>query len=111
MYELFVLACLMQQPNMCVTLKDLYSPHNSHDKCLTRAYEIAKGMPIHMPMYFPKSYKCLARAYEIARGMPIHMPMYFPKSYKCLNMETEGNKIKTKWHTKKEKQPYSRNMD
>ena len=86
MYELFVLACLMQQPNMCVTLKDLYSPHNSHDKCL-------------------------ARAYEIASGMPIHMPKYFPKSYKCINMETEGNKIKTKWHTKKEKQLYSRNMD
>ncbi len=86
MYELFVLACLMQQPNMCVTLKDLYSPHQTHDKCL-------------------------ARAYEIAQGMPIHMPMYFPKSYKCLNMETEGNRIKTKWHTKKEKQHYSRNMD
>lgn len=44
---------------MCVTLKDLYSPHPTHDKCLTRAYEIAKGMPVHMPMYFPKSYKCL----------------------------------------------------
>ena len=25
MYELFVLACLMHQPDMCVTLKDLYS--------------------------------------------------------------------------------------
>ena len=86
MYELFVLACLMQQPNMCVTLKDLYSPHQTHDKCL-------------------------ARAYEIARGMPVHMPMYFPKSFKCLDMETEGNEIKTKWHTKKEKQHYSRNMD
>ena len=50
MYELFVLACLMQQPNMCVTLKDLYSPHQTHDKCLARAYEIARGMPVHMPM-------------------------------------------------------------
>ena len=86
MYELFVLACLIGSPNMCVTLKDLYSPHQTHDKCL-------------------------ARAYEIARGMPVHMPMYFPKSYKCLDMKTEGNKIKTKWHTKKEKQHYSRNMD
>ena len=57
---------------MCVTLKDLYSPHPTHDKCLERAY-------------------------EIAQGMPIHMPMYFPKSYKCLNMETEGNKINTTW--------------
>ena len=48
MYELFVLACLMHQPNMCVTLRDLYSPHETHDKCLSRAYEIAKGMPIHV---------------------------------------------------------------
>ena len=72
MYELFVLACLIGSPNMCVTLKDLYSPHPTHDKCLERAY-------------------------EIAQGMPVHMPMYFPKSYKCLNMETEGNKIKTTW--------------
>ena len=56
MYELFVLACLMHQPDMCVTLKDLYSPHPTHDKCLSRAYEIAQGMPIHMPMYFPKNY-------------------------------------------------------
>ena len=72
MYELFVLACLIGSPNMCVTLKDLYSPHATHDKCLVRAY-------------------------EIAQGMPVHMPMYFPKSYKCLNMETEGDKIKTTW--------------
>ena len=72
MYELFVLACLIGSPNMCVTLKDLYSPHPTHDKCL-------------------------ARAYEIAQGMPIHMPMYFPKSYKCLDMETEGSKINTTW--------------
>ena len=72
MYELFVLACLIGSPNMCVTLKDLYSPHPTHDKCLERAY-------------------------EIAQGMPVHTPMYFPKSYKCLNMETEGNKIKTTW--------------
>ena len=72
MYELFVLACLIGSPNMCVTLKDLYSPHPTHDKCLERAY-------------------------EIAQGMPIHMPMYFPKSYKCLDMQTEGSKINTTW--------------
>tara|TARA_R100000278_G_scaffold17922_1_gene17914 strand:+ start:1521 stop:1757 length:237 start_codon:yes stop_codon:yes gene_type:complete len=59
MYELFVLACLMAKPDMCVTLKDLYGPYKVHDKCLARAYEIAKGMPIHMPDYYPKSYKCV----------------------------------------------------
>ena len=72
MYELFVLAFLISRPNMCVALKELYSPHPTHDKCL-------------------------ARAYEIAQGMPIHMPMYFPKSYKCLDMTIEGEKLKTKW--------------
>ena len=72
MYELFVLACLVSNPQQCLTLQDLYSPHATHDKCL-------------------------ARAYEIAQGIPVHMPMYFPKSYKCLNMETEGDKIKTTW--------------
>ena len=72
MYELFVLACFMHQPDMCVTLKDLYSPHATHDKWL-------------------------ARAYEIAKGMPIHMPMYYPKSYKCLDMKLEGEKLKTTW--------------
>ena len=83
MYELFVLACLMQQPNMCVTLKDLYSPHNSHDKCLARAYEIATELPSYMPNYYALKYKCMI----------------------------EKGKIKTQWHTKKEKQHYSRNMD
>ena len=78
MYELFVLACLVTKVNSCVTLKDLYSPHDTHDKCL-------------------------ARAYVIAKEMPIHMPYYFPKSYKCLDMESEGKKIKTTWLLKSEK--------
>ena len=59
MYELFVLACLTASNNMCVTLKDLYGPYDSHDKCLSRAYEIAVGMPTHMPDYYPRSYKCV----------------------------------------------------
>ena len=78
MYELFVLACLTASNNMCVTLKDLYGPYDSHDKCLSRAYEIAKGMPIHMPMYYPKSYK-------------------------CLDMKLEGEKLKTTWQPKVKK--------
>ena len=70
MYELFVLACLMSDPNKCTTLADLHSPHKTHDKCL-------------------------ARAYEIASEMPSYVPQYFPKAYKCLDMEKEGSKIKT----------------
>ena len=72
MYELFVLACLMTNPNQCITLVDLYSPHETHDKCL-------------------------ARAYVIAQEMPQYVPNYFPKSYKCLDMKKEGEKLTTKW--------------
>jgi|TARA_Y100000289_G_C3888445_1_gene132609 hypothetical protein len=72
MYELFVLACLMANPNQCITLVDLYSPHETHDKCL-------------------------ARAYVIAQEMPEYVPHYFPKSYKCIDMKKEGEKLTTKW--------------
>ena len=58
MYELFVLACLISNPNQCITLQDLYSPHNTHDKCLARAYGISHEMKNYMPHYFAKSYKC-----------------------------------------------------
>lgn len=78
MYKLFVLACLITNPKDCLTLQDLYGPYLTHDKCL-------------------------ARAYVIAKEMPIHMPYYFPKSYKCLDMESEGKKIKTTWLLKREK--------
>ena len=61
---------------MCVTLKDLYSPHPTHDKCLARAYEIAQGMLLYAHV--------------------------LPKSYKCLDMETEGSKINTTWQRKRE---------
>ena len=70
MYELFVLACLISNPNQCITLQDLYGPHETHDKCL-------------------------ARAYVIAKEMPEYVPLYFPISYKCLNLKKEGNKIGT----------------
>ena len=59
MYELFVLACLHANPGGCITLQDLYGPHNTHDKCLARAYEISQGIPVHMPEYFARSYKCI----------------------------------------------------
>ena len=58
MYELFVLACLVTKDNSCVTLKDLYSPHDTHDKCLARAYVISHELKKYMPHYFAKSYKC-----------------------------------------------------
>jgi hypothetical protein len=58
MFELFVLACLISNPQQCLTLQDLYSPHATHDKCLARAYVIAREMKEYMPHYFAKSYKC-----------------------------------------------------
>ena len=58
MYELFVLACLVSNPQKCLNLQDLYSPHDTHDKCLARAYVISQEMPTYMPHYYAKSYKC-----------------------------------------------------
>ena len=58
MYELFVLACLVSNPQQCLTLQDLYSPHDTHDKCLARAYVISQEIPLYLPKYFAKSYKC-----------------------------------------------------
>ena len=43
---------------VCNTKRFSIVPYKTHDKCLARAYEIAQGMPIHMPMYALK-YKCL----------------------------------------------------
>ena len=77
MFETLVLVCLLGTTDTCQALSDLNGPYK------TKA-------------------ECTARAYEIAQGMPIHMPMYFPKNYKCLNMETEGNKINTTWQRKRE---------
>jgi len=64
MYELFVLACLLSNPTQCVTLKDLYSPHDTHDKCLTRAYVISHEIPEYLPQYYAKAYKCLDMSKE-----------------------------------------------
>lgn len=64
MYELFVLACLMSNPNQCITLADLHSPHKTHDKCLARAYVIASELHTYMPEHFPKAYKCFNKNKE-----------------------------------------------
>ena len=70
MYELFVLACFVTKPDICVTLKDLYGPYQEHDKCLTRAYEIATEMPIHMPEYYARSYKCVDMIWNRTKKTP-----------------------------------------
>ena len=64
MYELFVLACLMTDPTQCKTLADLKSPHDTHDKCLARAYVIASELHTYMPGYYPKAYKCFDKNKE-----------------------------------------------
>ena len=58
MYQLFVLVCLISNTSACVTLQDLYSPHDTHDKCLARAYVISQELTTYMPKYRVRSYKC-----------------------------------------------------
>ena len=70
MYQLFVLVCLISNTSACVTLQDLYSPHDTHDKCL-------------------------ARAYVISQELTTYMPKYRVRSYKCFDLEGDGDKVKT----------------
>lgn len=83
MYELFVLACFVTKPDICVTLKDLYGPYKKHDSCLTRAYEIATEMPIHMPEYYARSYKCVDMIWNRDKKTPTS----WQKERKNLNVE------------------------
>ena len=82
MFETWVLNCAMGSP-LCHTLVDEYGPYKNKQQCIERAYEIATELPSYMPNYYALKYKCMI----------------------------EEGKIKTQWHTKKEKQHYSRSMD
>jgi len=83
MFEAFVLVCLLGTNNVCHTLEDLEGPYKTEKQCVKRAYEIAMELPEYMPNYYALKYKC----------------------------KIEEGKVKTQWHTKKEKQHYSRSMD
>ena len=86
MFETWVLICAMGSP-LCHTLVDEYGPYKNKQQCIERAYEIGVELPEHMPNYEAVKYKCM-KVQEDLKG-----------------------KINTQWHTKKEKQHYSRNMD
>mgnify|MGYP003129779704 CR=1 FL=1 len=61
---------------------------------------------------FYDALQCIERAYEIAVELPEHMPNYEAVKYKCMKVQEDlKGKINTQWHTKKEKQHYSRSMD
>jgi len=59
MFETFVLVCMINNPNLCHTLSDLYGPYDTKRECAQRAYEIAIELPEHMPGYVPMKYKCI----------------------------------------------------
>ena len=58
MYELFVLACLINNPIQCVILEDLESPHKTEVECMVRAQDIRENIRNDMPMFYAKRYRC-----------------------------------------------------
>ena len=61
MFEAFVLACLMGQPQLpqyCEELQDTRGPYVTKDKCLARVYEIMMEMPYYRPNMQPRAFRC-----------------------------------------------------
>ena len=59
MFETFVLVCMINNPELCHTLSDLYGPYKTKNECVTRAYEIAIELPEYMPQHVAVRYRCL----------------------------------------------------
>ena len=61
MFEAFVLACLLGQPQLpqyCEELKDIRGPYKTKNQCLARIFEIVVEMPYHRPEMQPRAYRC-----------------------------------------------------
>tara|TARA_E500000178_G_scaffold262548_1_gene259575 strand:+ start:3899 stop:4102 length:204 start_codon:yes stop_codon:yes gene_type:complete len=59
MFEAFVYVCMLKDPTMCYTLKDIEGPYRTEKQCEVRAYEIAMELPDWMPEYIATRYKCI----------------------------------------------------
>ena len=51
MFEAFVYVCMLKDPQICQTLKDIEGPYQTEKQCQVRAYEIAMELPDWMPEY------------------------------------------------------------
>jgi hypothetical protein len=61
MFEAFVLVCLVGQPTMnanCEELMDTRGPYKTHDKCLSRVYEIQRELSLYKPHMEARAYRC-----------------------------------------------------
>ena len=58
MFEAFVFICMLKNPEVCKTLKDIKGPYQTEKQCEVRAYEIAMELPDWMPEYIAVRYKC-----------------------------------------------------
>jgi hypothetical protein len=58
MFETMVLVCLLKNPQVCHTLKDIEGPYKTEKQCEIRAHEIAIELPEWMPEYIATRYKC-----------------------------------------------------
>ena len=60
MFEAFVFVCMLKDPTVCHTLKDIEGPYSKKSQCVQRAYEIAVELPDWMPEYIATKYKCIS---------------------------------------------------
>jgi len=60
MFEAFVYICMLKNPEVCQTLKDIKGPYQTEKQCEVRAYEIAMELPDWMPEYIATRYKCVS---------------------------------------------------
>ena len=62
MFEAVVLACIMAQPNMCVTAEDTFGPYETKDQCVMRVHEMVAQMRMSFPVPHDYSYKCVEQS-------------------------------------------------
>tara|TARA_R100001440_G_scaffold33396_1_gene52328 strand:- start:659 stop:868 length:210 start_codon:yes stop_codon:yes gene_type:complete len=58
MFEVFVLVCLVSNPNTCFEVADTRGPYETKEQCIARSEEMREAIN-EMPDHIPQAYKCL----------------------------------------------------
>ena len=58
MFEAIVLACLMAQPDMCITAEDARGPYQTEEECVMRVHQMVTAMQLTFPVPHVYSYRC-----------------------------------------------------
>jgi hypothetical protein len=58
MFEAIILACLMSQPDMCITAEDARGPYQTEEECVMRVHQMVTAMQLTFPVPHTYRYKC-----------------------------------------------------